>query len=518
MGVVYRGERLGLGRAVAIKFVWPWIAEDERTRKRFEIEARAMSRLTHPSCVSVIDFGLEEGSRSPYLVMDYATGRTLGAALDAGRLPVGQALHIARQILGGLAHAHGQGIIHRDIKPDNIILSEESGFGAHVRILDFGLAKLKDTSSQVTAGFALGTPSYMSPEQTCGEPVDARSDIYAVGIVLFEMLTGQRPFRAEKALDLLKMHREVAAPALREKASEATFSAALETVVARALAKAPDARFASAAEFAAALDATPEAKLPMSSSAGEVGHSALDGTTVAGRRMATPKDAAATGKQAAAATGVRLRWRTLGVGATVIGVVAIAAWLATHQRRDPVAPSALASPAAEPAPAKPTQHTSPTPRPSASQRPPAEAETSAPAPVTRSSAVPGLDQAEALVRAGHFTAGIEALRKLRARYPDNAEVAYVMGNIYFERLWWNDGFASYRVAVSRNSAYRHDRVLILNVLKSLVSESHGGVGERFIEHEIGSAAIPYVEEAARSSSRNVSTRAARLLAKLNRNP
>jgi hypothetical protein len=128
-----------------------------------------------------------------------------------------------------------------------------------------------------------------------------------------------------------------------------------------------------------------------------------------------------------------------------------------------------------------------------------------------------LDQAEALVRAGHVTAGIEALRKLRARYPDNAEVAYVMGNVYFDRLWWNDGFAAYRVAVSRDSAYRQDRVLILNVLKSLVSESHGGVGERFIEREIGSAAIPYVEAAVQSSSRNESTRAARLLARLNRN-
>jgi hypothetical protein len=129
-----------------------------------------------------------------------------------------------------------------------------------------------------------------------------------------------------------------------------------------------------------------------------------------------------------------------------------------------------------------------------------------------------LDQAEALARAGHVSAGIEALRKLRARFPDNAEVAYVMGNVYFDRMWWNDGFAAYRVAVSRDPAYRHDRILILNVLKSLVSDSHGSVGERFIEREIGSAAIPYVEEAARSNSRNMSTRAARLLARLNRNP
>src|SRR5512147_855768 len=127
MGVVYRGERIGLSRAVAIKFVWPAIAKIEQTRKRFEIEAQAMSRLSHPSCVGVIDFGVEDGA--PYLVMDFASGRTLGTVLKAGRLPVAEALHVARQILGALAHAHAQGIIHRDIKPDNIILSETSGFG-----------------------------------------------------------------------------------------------------------------------------------------------------------------------------------------------------------------------------------------------------------------------------------------------------------------------------------------------------------------------------------------------------
>src|SRR5262245_46641110 len=111
MGVVYRGERIGLNRAVAIKFVWPAIAQAEHARKRFEIEAQAMSRLTHPSCVGVIDFGVEEGA--PYLVMDFAKGRTLKAAMKEG--PVPQAVDIAKQILGGLAHAHAQGIIHRDI-------------------------------------------------------------------------------------------------------------------------------------------------------------------------------------------------------------------------------------------------------------------------------------------------------------------------------------------------------------------------------------------------------------------
>src|SRR5262249_42795938 len=204
---------------------WPWIAQEEQIRKRFDIEARAMSRLTHPSCVGVIDFGVEEGA--PYLVMDFASGRTLGSALKAGRLPVAEGLPVARQRPGALPRARGQGITHRDIKPDNVILSETSGFGAQVRILDFGLAKLKDSSASVTTGLALGTPSYMAPEQTCGEPVDARSDIYAVGVVLFEMLTGVRPFRSEKMSELMRMHRETPPPKLRDAAPEAKLSAAM---------------------------------------------------------------------------------------------------------------------------------------------------------------------------------------------------------------------------------------------------------------------------------------------------
>jgi predicted Zn-dependent protease len=129
-----------------------------------------------------------------------------------------------------------------------------------------------------------------------------------------------------------------------------------------------------------------------------------------------------------------------------------------------------------------------------------------------------LDQAEALLRAGHASAALDALRKLRAKYPDNPDVAYVMGNGYFDRMWWNDGFNAYRVAVSRDPAYRHDRVLISNVLKSFESDRYGSVGARFIEREIGAAAIPYLEEAARSSSRNVHAHASRLLARLSRAP
>ena len=258
MGVVYKGERLQLGRPVAVKFLHPWIAAQKAFLGRFENEARAMSRLSHPHCVSVIDFGVEG---SPYLVMDFVTGNTLRAVLESGRLSLGRATHIIRQLLAGLAHAHTQGIIHRDLKPENIVLSEEAGLEDHLRILDFGLAKLRDGPA-MTAGMAVGTPSYMSPEQS-GAPgtIDARSDLYAVGVLLFEVLTGEKPFKSDHIGDLILMHREKPAPRMKEVAPDAKISREMERVVQKAMEKFPEDRFQSAQEFAVALDATPEGKL-----------------------------------------------------------------------------------------------------------------------------------------------------------------------------------------------------------------------------------------------------------------
>jgi serine/threonine-protein kinase len=251
MGVVYRGARVGLDRPVAIKFLHGWIAAQPDRLRRFETEARAASRLSHPNCAAVIDFGVDEAS--PYLVMELTTGTSLRATIDAGPVPPARALAITRQVLAGLAHAHEHGIVHRDVKPDNILLTDTVGVGDHVRIVDFGLAKLTDGSGGATAGFAVGTPSYMAPEQTLGEHVDARTDVYAVGIVLYELLMGRRPYGGKDAAELFRAHREAPIPRVPG------VSAALDAAVGRALAKKPEDRHASAAAFAAALAATPEA-------------------------------------------------------------------------------------------------------------------------------------------------------------------------------------------------------------------------------------------------------------------
>jgi eukaryotic-like serine/threonine-protein kinase len=258
MAVVYRGERVRLHRPVAIKFLHESYASSEDGMRRFEREAMAMSQLAHPNCVSVTDFGLDEGA--PYLVMDFIDGQSLREALRiAQRMRPARALDITRQILAGLAHAHAHGIIHRDIKPENILVASVEGHGERVSILDFGLAKLRNENS-VTTGLAVGTPSYMSPEQTMGERVDERVDVYATGIILYELLVGKKPFMADSPFDIMRMQREQAPPPLAIAAPDLKASPELEALIGKALAKRREARFPSAAAFGAALDAVPEAQ------------------------------------------------------------------------------------------------------------------------------------------------------------------------------------------------------------------------------------------------------------------
>ena len=258
MGVVYRAERIGLGRVVAIKFLHAQMARDPQIKRRFEIEAQAMSRLSHPNCIGVLDFGVDD---LPYVVIDYVEGAPLDAAVRAGPMPARRAIKIVRQILAALAHAHAHGIVHRDIKPENVVLEGTPGLEDHVRILDFGLAKLMGSDFGLTVGLAVGTPHYMAPEQMSERPVDGRADLYATGIVLYELLTGQKAFDGAEVGDVLLAHLGTPPPKLREVAAWGRFSAELEAVVVRAMAKKPEDRYASANAMMAALDEVPEALL-----------------------------------------------------------------------------------------------------------------------------------------------------------------------------------------------------------------------------------------------------------------
>ncbi|HEX8026107.1 MAG TPA: serine/threonine-protein kinase, partial [Candidatus Limnocylindrales bacterium] len=257
MGVVYKAERVPVGKLVAIKFLHAPFANDSEFLARFERETRVMSKLNHPNCVSVVDFGVWDGA--PYLVMEYVSGTTLRALIDNGPMPTRRALALIRQIAAGLAHAHAQGVVHRDVKPANIMVSEEIGTGDHVRILDFGLARLRGAVGRdaTQSNVVVGTPNYMAPEQTVGGGlIDARTDIYAAGVVLFEMVSGERPFQAEDTLALLGMHRAAPIPRLADRLPEGTpLPHGLQELIDQAMAKSPGDRFQSAIELAEAIDA-----------------------------------------------------------------------------------------------------------------------------------------------------------------------------------------------------------------------------------------------------------------------
>jgi serine/threonine protein kinase len=243
MGEVYRGRHLGLDRPVAIKFLRGSLAEDPEFRERFLREARLSARLTHPHVVQVYDTGLD-GDR-PFLVMELLEGESVQARLKRGALLQEEALAVARQALSALAGAHSLGIIHRDIKPGNIFLCR----GGTVKVMDFGIARALDEARLTQTGTQMGTAEYMSPEQVEGQAADARSDLYAMGIVLYEMLTGEAPFAAATPLSVMHQHVTRPAPPLPE-----WVSPGLRTVVARALAKEPADRYPSAETMTQALE------------------------------------------------------------------------------------------------------------------------------------------------------------------------------------------------------------------------------------------------------------------------
>ncbi len=258
MGVVYRAEQVDEAKPVAVKFLHEAFAGLPDLVKRFQREVSAMSRVAHPNLVAVIDSGMSAGV--PYLVMDFHAGRPLSELLEKGALEPARAVSIARQVLAGVEHAHASGVVHRDLKPDNIMLLAGESGDDFVKILDFGLAKMVDVSgaTQLTStGFALGTPGYMSPEQARGTATDERTDFYAIGVIIYQMVVGRKPFIAETPMAVLRMHMED--PPVPPRRVGAKVSAALEGVILRALEKEPARRFASAAEFARALAATPEA-------------------------------------------------------------------------------------------------------------------------------------------------------------------------------------------------------------------------------------------------------------------
>lgn len=485
MGAVYLGEQIKLSRTVAIKFLQNFYLFDEGSRARFAREAKAMSKLSHPHCVSVIDFGVDE---LPYIVMDYVTGVSLDTLLHQEQMTFSRAIRIGLQILAGLAHAHGQGIIHRDIKPENVIIQDAAGTGDHVKIVDFSIAKMADQSSLSRDGAILGTPYYMSPEQAAAGVVDARTDLYSLGVVVFEMLTGQKPFDGESVPELLKMHRQDMPPSLGEVLPEMPFSVEIEAVIKKALAKSPHERFSSAIDFMRALAAVPEAD--------DLGDISSDVYRIVGCNHADETVEVSPGETGGdeRATKRAIPHRKILFGGLFAAAAVLVGVFSVVFESPKVALSKLLE-----------------------ER--LEAPSSGSAEGAPGDEKDNIVAVKELIAAGRTDEAIAALQELRVTDPRSAEPAYLLGNLFSEKGWWPAALTRYENAVDLDPEYAKDPVLNRNLIRALKLQKITGIARKLIIEKIGENAIPHLREAIdEEGSIRVRRRAARLLEELTEEP
>ncbi|HWN66040.1 MAG TPA: serine/threonine-protein kinase, partial [Haliangium sp.] len=245
MGVVYKVEHLRMGKVAAMKVLHPEYSRDAEVEERFRREAEAVSRLTHPNTVQVFDFGTASGAL--YLIMEYVRGPDLNTLIKRdGPMPFERAAPMLAQICAALAEAHALGVVHRDLKPENVLITRTHRGRDFVKILDFGLAKISehDDRPDVTdRGAIIGTPYYMSPEQIRGEPVDTRTDVYALGSMMYRLLTGTYAFAAGTPMGVLTKHLTDPLQPPSQRVPELGISPRLDAIVARSMAKDRDARY-----------------------------------------------------------------------------------------------------------------------------------------------------------------------------------------------------------------------------------------------------------------------------------
>ncbi len=459
IGIVYRAAQLPLERPVAVKVLHDDLLSLRELRARFEREARVLSALTHPHVVSISDYGIDDDR--PFLVLELLEGRTLEEVVRGDPIDPDQALSIARQILVGLAFAHQKGIAHRDLKPANVFLTRMPDGTEHVKLLDFGLARMVQTDGEVDdqptltkRGVVFGTPAYMSPEQASGSPVDERSDVYSVGVLLFELLAGRRPFLGETRAELLRAHLMSPVPRLASVRPELRVSPDLHDVIDVAMAKYQDERYADARDMLAAFDAvaSPVAWLVPDDQISEAP------TQIDGRPEKPPPKPRA--------------WTRTFAGMALVAAIGAGGWLAW-----PTIDARLHGSA------------------SAGEEMPAHVRGEARDPWAEPPPEP-LRPFLRMVEEGHAfedRAEIRPLYVLAREMEGDPRPRILMGHLFFGRGWLTEGIRRYEAAVQLDPTVRGDRRMLANLIEAAsrvsVSERAGDAIERIY----GVEAVPALQ-------------------------
>lgn len=422
MGVVFRGRDVLQRRDVAIKVLHPDFSRDVELSKRFEREAKSAQRLNHPNCIQVIEFG-ETHDGMKYLVMQLLEGTELQNIVD-GAVEPARAVGLILQVLRGLEHAHTQGVVHRDLKPQNIFVTREADGSQVLKLVDFGIAKIvtgDGAQEQMTrAGMVFGTPQYMSPEQALGLEIDARADLYAVGVLLYQLVTGKLPFNSDDPVALIRMQVSTEPPQLPPQVP-----AELTAIIMRLLAKQKEQRYPDARTVRIALERYRDASAPRGGKAGDplldVIHSGgpdLSGLVSVAKPLPDalrPRPMTLVESMLDEHSLRRRPWFRATIAGLVLAVAGVAVWFFAL-RGDP-SPADAGTGQADP-------QTQPEPAPEA-RRPVVEAK---PAATT-----PELNVIDELVTQNKLDEAATRLQAVRAAFPNSAEVRWREASVQAQR-------------------------------------------------------------------------------------
>jgi len=336
MGIVYEAEHIHIGKKVALKVLLEDYTKKQELVDRFKQEARSASIIGHPNIINVTDFGYTPDGRI-FFVMEFLDGEDLASVIEKqGTLPHGRIMRVVKQVCAGLSAAHRKGIIHRDMKPENIFVLNPGGEDETIKILDFGIAKMSILESEgrklTKTGVVFGTPEYMSPEQAAGKPIDHRIDIYSLGVIMYEMLTGKVPFTGDTFMSILTKHIFEPVPPIGEVSQGGAVPPALEQIVYKCLAKEPEGRFESVDELAAAVQqvaADENVRLTFTAAGG--GEKRVSPSATPGQVFELPGEEAAEAGRPRGAS--RAGW-FFGIAVLVVALAAAGGWAWYRFARD----------------------------------------------------------------------------------------------------------------------------------------------------------------------------------------